>query len=52
MTLVDFHMEFPDEASCKAKFKEYRERMGVTCAKCGGTDHYWKRAKEQFECRR
>jgi len=51
MTLIDFIKEFPDEESCKQKFKEYREHVGVTCAKCGGKDHYWKRDKEQWECK-
>jgi hypothetical protein len=36
MSLINFIEQFPDEASCKQKFKEYREQVGVTCAKCGG----------------
>jgi DNA-directed RNA polymerase subunit RPC12/RpoP len=51
MTLIDFLREFPDEESCKRKFKEFREQAGVVCPKCGGTDHYWKRDKEQWECK-
>jgi DNA-directed RNA polymerase subunit RPC12/RpoP len=51
MTLIDFLSEFPDEASCKAKFKEFREQAGVVCHKCGGTEHYWKRDREQWECK-
>ena len=31
MTLIDFIKEFPDEASCKSKFKAYREHAGVVC---------------------
>ena len=38
--------------SCKQKFKEYREEAGVICAKCGCKDHYWKRDKEQWECKK
>jgi hypothetical protein len=41
-----FLSEFPDEASCKSKFKEFREQAGVVCHKCGGTEHYWKRDRE------
>ena len=37
-TLIDFIKEFPDEESCKQKFKEYREHVDVSCRKCGGTD--------------
>ena len=51
MALIDFIKDFPDEESCKQKFKEYRGQAGVTCRKCGGSDHYWKRDKEQYECK-
>jgi hypothetical protein len=51
MALIDFIKDFPNEESCKQKFKEYRETVGVSCKKCGGTDHYWKRDKEQYECK-
>jgi len=37
--------------SCKLKFKEFREQAGVVCHRCGGTDHYWKSDKEQWECK-
>ena len=51
MNLIDFISEFPNEESCKEKFKEYREHVGVVCSKCGGKSHYWKKDKEQFECK-
>lgn len=51
MTLINFIESFPDEESCKWKFKEYRDHVGVVCSKCGGTDHYWKKDKEQYECK-
>jgi transposase-like protein/DNA-directed RNA polymerase subunit RPC12/RpoP len=51
MNLIDFVSQFPDEASCKQKFKEYREQVGIVCAKCGEQSHYWKKDKEQFECK-
>ena len=51
MSLINFIEQFPDEASCKQKFKEYRDHVGVVCAKCGGKDHYWKKDKEQYECK-
>ena len=52
MNLIDFITTFPDEESCKQKFKEYRENVGVVCLKCEHTKHYWKSDKEQFECKR
>ena len=51
MTLIDFIKEFPDEASCKSKFKQYREHVGVVCSKCACLEHYWKRDKESYECK-
>jgi hypothetical protein len=29
MNLLNFTTLFPDEASCKAKWKEYRDKQGV-----------------------
>ena len=51
MKLIDFISEFPDEESCKTKLREYRERHGVVCPRCGSILHYWKRDKECFECK-
>lgn len=51
MHLIDFISAYPDEASCKAKFKAYRDQVGVVCANCGGTSHYWHKNKEQYECK-
>ena len=39
MRLIDFMNAFPDEASCKSKLKEYREKQGVVCPHCGCTQH-------------
>ena len=51
MRLIDFMNAFPDEASCKSKLKEYREKQGVVCPHCGSTQHYWKKDKQCFECK-
>ncbi len=51
MNLIDFVTQFPDEESCKQKFKEIRDREGVACRKCGHDSHYWKRDKEMYECK-
>ncbi len=31
MNLLNFVSQYPDEASCKAKFKEFRDKQGVVC---------------------
>lgn len=51
MKLLEFTKHFPDEESCKAAFKAYRIKQGITCAKCGCTSHYWKQYREQWECK-
>ena len=51
MKLIDYISKFPDEESCKTKLREYRERHGVVCPRCGSIQHYWKRDKECFECK-
>ena len=50
MNLLNFISQFPDEDSCKLKYKEVRDKVGVTCSLCGCTKHYWKKDKWQYEC--
>ncbi len=52
MNLLNFTSNYPNEESCKKKFKEYRDSQGVTCSHCGGKEHYWKRDKWQYECKK
>lgn len=53
MKLIDFSKHYPDEASCKAAFKLYREDQGIVCKKCTTKDMYWWLAsKEQYECKK
>jgi len=51
MKLLEFNTHYPDEESCKSSFKSYREQEGVKCKKCGGTSHYWKKKREQWQCK-
>lgn len=51
MNLLNFVSQYPDEASCKAKFKEYRDKQGVICPDCGGKTHYWKKDKDNYQCK-
>ena len=52
MKIVEFFKHFPDEAACKSAFKTNRDREGVTCKKCNGTDHYWLSTRSQYKCKR
>jgi hypothetical protein len=51
MNLLNFSEHYPDEASCILKFKEYREKAGVVCPRCGCASHYWQSGRLQFECK-
>jgi len=51
MKLIDFFKHYPDEESCQAAFIAYRLQEGVKCKKCGSTSHYWKKNREQWECK-
>lgn len=52
MNLIKFIESFPDESSCRFKFKEFRDEQGIICRKCGGTDHYWLQTIEQYQCKK
>ncbi|HPL93712.1 MAG TPA: transposase, partial [Paludibacteraceae bacterium] len=46
MNLLNFVAQYPDEASCRVKFKAYRDQQGFVCPHCKSTQHYWKQDKE------
>jgi len=50
MNLLNFIEQFPDEESCKVRYKEVRDKVGVTCSVCGCKKQYWKNDKCQYEC--
>lgn len=52
MNLINFIEKFPDEASCKLKFKETRDQAGVKCRHCGCTDHYWLQTIWVYQCKK
>ena len=52
MRILDFYKEYPDELSCKLKFKEIRDQEGIICKKCGCSSHYWKKDKWSYECKK
>jgi hypothetical protein len=35
MDLFSFGVHFTDEQSCRLHFKEQRDKVGVTCNRCG-----------------
>src|SRR5215510_12830582 len=51
MNLLNFSAQYPDEASCKFRWKAFRDQQGVICLHCGSSEHYWKKDKECYECK-
>ena len=51
MNLLNFIEQFPDEESCQLKYKEIRDKVGVTCSGCGCKGHYWKNDKLLYQCK-
>lgn len=52
MNFISFTQHYPDEESCKALFKRFRDDRGVTCKKCGHKDHYWQKTLDQYQCKK
>lgn len=52
MNILDFAINYPDEESCRKKFKELRDQMGITCRHCNCKEHYWLQNKQAYECKR
>ena len=52
MNLLNFIAHYPDELSCKVKWKPIRDQEGVLCPRCSCQTHYWKNDKECYECER
>jgi len=51
MNIFSFGVHFTDEKSCRLHFKEQRDRQGVVCHRCQGTDHYWLGNKWSYQCK-
>ena len=51
MLLKDFFQIFPEEESCIDYFRQIREDVGITCPKCGYTEHKWLDGRKAFQCK-
>jgi hypothetical protein len=51
MLSKDFIELYKTEGLAEEAFKELRFKMGISCKKCGGNQHYWLRSKSQFQCK-
>jgi hypothetical protein len=51
MDIFSFGTHFKDEESCRVHFKEQRDKQGVVCHRCKGTEHYWLKNKWSYQCK-
>ena len=52
MNLISFTKQFPNEESCRRHLKEQREKQGIVCSKCGCVHHYWKKNRNEWQCKK
>jgi len=52
VNLISFTKQFPNEESCRQHLKEQREKQGIVCSKCGCTHHYWKKNRNEWQCKK
>lgn len=50
--LFTFSAEFTSEEACRFHFKEQRDKLGVTCQRCGHDAHYWIQSRWSYECKK
>ena len=50
MTLLDFYRQYPDEASCEAALRSFREHHGLFCSQCGGLRLSWNPSHKSWTC--
>ncbi len=51
MNIFSFTAHFDTEESCRSHFKEQRDKIGITCSKCGHKDHFWIKSRWSYECK-
>jgi len=52
MNIFSFTAHFDSEESCRNHFKSERDKLGVSCKKCGHTEHYWIKSQWSYECKK
>lgn len=51
MNILEFVENHGTEEKCRMKFKEIRDKVGVTCKRCRSTEHYWLKSKQMYQCK-
>ena len=50
MNLLDFYRQYPDEASCEAALRRFREHHGLFCSQCSGLRLSWNPSHKSWTC--
>jgi len=48
---MDFAEQFGTEEQCRIRFKKIREKEGINCKSCSGSEHYWLKGKQTYQCK-
>lgn len=51
MNLFSFTAHFGSDESCRQHFKQERDKIGITCSKCGCAEHFWIKSRWSYECK-
>jgi len=52
MNIFSFTAEFDSEEACRNHFKSERDKIGISCKKCGHSEHYWIKSQWSYECKK
>lgn len=51
MNIFNFSAHFDSEEACRLHFKSERDKVGISCRRCGHTHHYWIKSVWSYECK-
>ncbi len=51
MKIADFFSKYATEDSCRAFFKDRKQRSGIVCSNCGSINHYWIDRESRWKCK-
>ncbi len=51
MNVFSFSAQFDSEVACREHFKSERDKLGVSCHRCGHDQHYWIKSQWSYECK-
>lgn len=52
MSFTEFCQKYNTEKKCILLLKEFRDKYGVYCNRCGYNEHYWLPSRQRYRCKR